>query len=358
MGAGLSNHPKFLIVKTSSLGDIIHAYHFIAKLRELFPLAQIDWLVEEKCKELVERHPDVNRAWVVDTKAWRKGWWKRSIWKEFRTWRKSIRRTCYDYVFDLQGNTKSGLLLSQVRGLHKVGYSYEFLTEWPNLLFTTDRVPLPRSENIRQDLIALIEHFWGKQKNIEPLNLTLRMTDEEKEILNEIWKAPFFLHTPLVMLCPGSFWENKKLSECTLRTCVERLIREKNAFIIFIWGSEKERLLAQHLHQDFPSQSFIFPKVSPVILQNAMRKVSAVIAMDSFALHLAGISGIKTFGFFGPSRGQKTKPFGDLHVSYQGSCPYHMKFYRQCSKMRTCATGACMKDISEADAWKHLKNIV
>ncbi len=90
----------------------------------------------------------------------------------------------------------------------------------------------------------------------------------------------------------------------------------------------------------------VLPLLSLSLLQNWMRSMDLVIAMDSLPLHLAAEANVPTFSVFGPSFAAKYSPMGSKHVSIQGVCPYGQVFAKRCSILRTCKTGACMKNIT------------
>jgi heptosyltransferase-1 len=87
---------KILLIKTSSLGDIIHAFPTLSFLRQKFPDAKIDWVVEKPFAELVKAHPFVNDVLTVDTKGWRKNLISKETWKTVQEARPApLLRPCF-----------------------------------------------------------------------------------------------------------------------------------------------------------------------------------------------------------------------------------------------------------------------
>lgn len=123
---------KILIVKTSALGDIVHIFPSVRFIKEHFPEATIDWVIEKKNAMLVTSNPHVNRAIEIDTKGLRKN----LAWKEIKTFIKDIRKDAYDLVLDFQGNLKSGIITGLAKSPLKVGFDWNSVSEKPNLLFT------------------------------------------------------------------------------------------------------------------------------------------------------------------------------------------------------------------------------
>ena len=89
------NQKKFLIIKLSSLGDIVHALPTAHTLRQEYPNAFIAWAIEERYQELLHNNPDIDEIILIRTKFWRKNWNWETI-KEIRQKIKSLRKNKFD----------------------------------------------------------------------------------------------------------------------------------------------------------------------------------------------------------------------------------------------------------------------
>jgi len=106
---------RILLVKTSSLGDVIHNLPVASDLARRFPGAIIDWVVEEAFADIPRLHPAVRKIIPVALRRWRKNLGAASTWREVAAFRRQLRALPYDLVLDTQGLLKSALLVSQVR---------------------------------------------------------------------------------------------------------------------------------------------------------------------------------------------------------------------------------------------------
>lgn len=333
---------KFLIVKCSALGDIIQTFPVIAYLKQKFPGCTIDWVVERPFAELLETHPLVDRVLKVDSKRWRRGFY----FSEMKTFRRDLQREQYDAVFDLQGNMKSGILTWLAKSKQKVGFGFKTVFEWPNLLVTNNKInPLP-GENVREEYLSIVKTYFKDTTHFQAPPVQLTLTDEQMNQVKQILRHPYLAHGRKVMVCPGSAWQNKRVTQEALLLFLQMMHQREAGAFLFVWGSEEERAVCQSLLQAFPQQSLIINKLQLPVLQHLMRHVSLVISMDSLPLHLAGTTGTQTFSFFGPSSLSKYKPTGIQHRGYHGLCPYGITFDRRCPKLRNCATGACLRSIT------------
>lgn len=340
---------RILIVKTSSLGDIIHAYPVVDYLHQKFPSAQIDWVVEESFADLVKKHPLINRTITLSTKKWRKKPLNKETLRSIRNFRNELQKDQYDVVFDLQGNIKSGLIVSQVRASHKVGFGKRSVSEWPNVFFNNRHFEVPSGNNIRHDYLFLTTSFFNDPLSQNSSKVSLCISEEESAIIDKLKKNS-------VVVCPGSAWKNKQLPPETLKQFLKLLSDHLKCFFLFVWGSEQEKMIAQELHHTFAEQSQIVDKMPLPMLQNLMDQSSLIIAMDSLPLHLAGTTKTPSFSVFGASSASKYKPLGGKHHTFQGTCPYGKSFEKRCPILRTCETGACIHDINAAELFESFKS--
>lgn len=333
------NAPKptsILIVKTSSLGDIIQAFNVLNDLKRRFPEASIDWAVEVSFHSIVAAHPLVRRAIPLAIKE------RRHLWDSLR----SLRREKYDLIFDLQANCKSGMITFLSRGKVKVGYGLKAVREWPNVLATHVRFNVSKKKNIRHFYLDLIEHYCESARKAEIEGVRFKISDEEKRKVDQIL-AP--IQSPLkIMVCPASKWINKQLPLEVLVSLLQKIEQTYHASFLLVWGAESEKAFCQQI-QTHLSQALIVDKLPLPTWQNLMSEVDLVIAVDSSALHLCGTTATPSFSLFGPTSPHVFKPIGERHFSYQGACPYGRTFEKQCPILRSCSTGACMRELRAED---------
>lgn len=348
---------RFLIVKTSALGDIIHAFSVLEYLKSKYSDAIIDWVVEEPFADLVKAHPLVNQTFCIRSKAWRKAIFKKTTWQEICAFKKLLQNNTYDTVFDLQGNTKSAFVTKLAKSPEKIGFAKETVSEFPNTWVTTQRFNPPFGVNVRKEYLSIVQQYAKDPVPFIPKGVLLQITDEQKkQVQTLLLDTSESTNALKVLVCPGAFWPNKQLTTETLLDFLQQLSHQYGAYFLLGWGSPSEQEIAKKLHEGLPHSSTILSKLSLPVLQNLMGQMDLVIAMDSLPLHLAGTTTTKTFSFFGPSSSLKYKPEGPSHFAIQGSCPYGKQFDRRCSVLRTCSTGACIKDLQVKELLKQFQS--
>lgn len=340
---------KILIVKTSSLGDIIQSYPVLTYIKKKHPEAQIDWVVERPFADLLRAHPLVNHVWEIDSKAWRKAWYSLGNLSRFLSLKKKINAQHYDLIFDLQGNLKSGLLLSQFKANLKIGFGPKTVHEKVNTWFTDMHYESTPGVNIRDDYLRLPQAHFNDNQHYEDPGVALRITPEQNQSIEAIldqFPKPY-------LVCPGSAWMNKQVTVEALLEFLALLQSEKQCGYLLAWGNEAEKALVDQLQAKLPN-SKVIPRLHLAVLQNLMSRVELVIAMDSLPLHLAGTTGTPTMSVFGASLASKFKPKGKLHVAMQGGCPYGKTFPKRCPTLRTCKTGACIRSLTGRQIYEGL----
>lgn len=113
---------RILLIKTSSLGDVIHNLPVLSDLASTFPDAIIDWCVEEAFADIVRLHPALHATIPVAIRRWRKGLTQGDVWREIGAFRERVGSEHYDFILDTQGLVKSALIAKAARGT-RLGYS-------------------------------------------------------------------------------------------------------------------------------------------------------------------------------------------------------------------------------------------
>lgn len=340
----------FLIVKTSSIGDVIQCFHLIDFLQKRFPKCTIDWVVEKPIASLLRSHPGIDRVLEIDTKLWRKNIFK--YHEEIGAFRKSLRSKTYDALFDLQGNTKSAAVVALAKARKKVGYSWKSVPEKTNFFFTTVHIASEK-RNVRDRYSQLLEDFFGEEQLLPELPLQLKLNQAEQQRLERLTQLGF--QRPRIMVCFGSNWENKMLSEKTLVDFLQKIDDKLAPSFFFSYGNLEEREVADRLEVAFSRNSHALGELSLPLWQRFMGMIEGVISMDSAALHLCATTKTPSFSLFGPSSAAAYKPVGQKHYAFQGNCPYEMRFEKRCPHLRTCQTGACLKDISADELFEQFE---
>ncbi len=331
-----TRYMKFLIVKTSSIGDIIQTFPVVEYLKAQSPDCTIDWVVEEEYASLVKAHPGISEVHVVATRRWKKSFNLAELTQAI----KLLKKTAYDVVFDLQGNTKSALWTFFAKAPIKVGFGRASVPEKPNLLVTNVKVNVAPDLPIQERYLSVVQHYFKDERRFEFKGVQLRLTSDEEKAL----KTYQNIEGRKIMVAFSSKWENKRLSFETLLA----LLKQETGRYFFVCGTVEEKQVADTLAAHFPESTVVMGLSFP-LWQRVMGEMDLVISADSAALALCGTTSTPSFSFFGPTKASVYKPMGSHHTHFQGSCPYDVEFAARCPRLRSCKTGACLKSVKGAE---------
>jgi len=127
---------RVLIVKLSSLGDVVHAMPVVHDIHQAYPGALIDWVVEPAFAPLLRQVDGLNDVIECALRRWRRSWWRRSVHAEWHQFRERLQRCRYDTVIELQGLTKSAVIARLANGVsyglanRTEGSSFEAPARW------------------------------------------------------------------------------------------------------------------------------------------------------------------------------------------------------------------------------------
>lgn len=329
---------KILIVKTSSLGDILQAL-CVSDYLKSYQDCSIDWLAEDKAMDIIGRYRNIDNAISFPS---------RSNFKTFFSWFRAVfpvlldlRKKNYDIVFDLQGNCKSALFTLFSKAGIKVGFGRKSVREWPNLLVTKKHYESNSSDNMRLQYLSLCRSYFKDDTCFILQESKLRLTDNEKSRLLEILKI-MKKHESNFMFCLGSRWSSKLPSDEVVKALLCK-VTKSNSLLLFpvLDGHEAERMVKL---MGAAKNYFVIVKGSLPLLQNIMSNVTAIIATDSALLHLAALEKRPVFALFGPTSASHYLPLGENNSFFQGECPF-LEFSRICPKLKKCS-GNCLKRVS------------
>lgn len=339
---------RILIIKSSSLGDIIHALPVLSYLREVAPGATIDWVVEGQFRSLLSHNPLINRLHVVNTRGWRKALFAKESWQGIAELVSGLRATGYDLIFDLQGNLKSGLLCLFAKGGVKVGFTADQLQERINLLFTNRRIPFrPEDNSAVSRYLRVVSALFDRDYIGMELSGRIYAAEGDQEVA-----AAYLARLPAgpkVLLQVGTTWETKYWYPEGWIDLSRRILAElPDATLLINWGSQQEKELAERIKGEVGDAVQLLPwfKVDQLIPLIAM--VDLVMGGDTGPVYMAGAMGTPTVSFYRATLAQLYAPSGPLHRSIQAPMDCTGCGRTSCAKDRQCRESITVDQMTEA----------
>ena len=174
---------NFLIIRLSSLGDIIHTLPAFSALRKKFPRARISWVVERKGKEILDFVPGIDEVIVVNTEDWR----AKNIWKEISQLKSRIKKRSQT-ALDFQGLIKSGLISYLSRSRRRIGFRRKNLKEPLASLFYNERLEeIPEDIHVIKKNLKLLEKVGLQEERYAfPIQLPSELSATVKARIKEV----------------------------------------------------------------------------------------------------------------------------------------------------------------------------
>lgn len=264
---------RILLVKTSSLGDVIHNLPVASDIRRKLPNVEIDWVVEENFAEIPRLHPVVRKVIPVAVRRWRRHLLSPATWQEIGEFRRVVGVDFYDAVIDTQGLVKSGLLTVLARGRK---YGFGAPRERLAGLAYDRAIDIPRQQNAVLRNRQLAAAALGYSLDDLPLAYGIAAAPLKAEWLPTTAYA--------VLLTATSRADKEWPEDCWLALGAE--LNAAGLACVLPGGSESERSRATRLANDM-GQAVAAPAMNLTDLAGLMAGARIVIGVDTGLVHLA-----------------------------------------------------------------------
>ena len=270
---------KILIVKLSSLGDVVHAIAALQDIRRALPQAQIDWVVERGFGALVRRCTGVNRVIECELRRWRKAPLSAQTWHAWRSFKAELQREPYDAVIDLQGLSKSALI-SWLAHLTPQGRRYGLAVQSEGSSF---EAPARWVADVAIELPTHI-HAVDRSRQLCAKALGYKLTQDLSFGLTA--KLPAKLsNSPLVALIHGTSRADKQWPVASWQTLGQRL-SQQGCRLALPCGSDAEEQVARQIVSGL-ADAEVWPRLELDALSDALSGCAGVIGVDSGLSHIA-----------------------------------------------------------------------
>jgi heptosyltransferase-1 len=335
---------KMLVIKPSSLGDVVQALPVLRVLREKYPRARIDWLVNEEIGGILTDNPYLETIHLWDRAGWSKPARLPAAFKKAASVIRHLRQARYDAVLDLQGLLRSGLIARLSRAKEIIGFAdaremaplfYSRKVHAPtNRMHSVERYVLAAGGDPSQEMRFPIAFSKQDRQTVE--DLLARMRHDKRR--------------PFIVFAPAARWETKRWPEKNYAALAEILHASDVAHVGLV-GSHAEIASAKRIASmgTCPLISFT-GRTTLKQLAYLLKKADAVVGNDTGPIHIAAAMGTPVVALYGPTSPTRTGPYGKQHTVLTSGLPCSPCFSRKCD-----LGVLCMREISVETVYRACK---
>jgi len=354
---------RILLIKPSAVGDVIHALPVVAKLRQRYPNARIDWMLTPHIADLVGHHPAISNVVLFQRQAYGRPWqnWSKSM-GDFARFMVQLRAANYDLVVDLHGQFRSAFFALVTGASTRIGFdrprksvqragrdlpSQAFVHGWTGAregswLAYTHRIRLATLDTHAAERYLLLGDLLGFPA--ETPDFTVPVPAAAHQSIGRVLKNNGLSGKELAVLAPGTLWETKHWP-------AEYFAEVARYFSGIGWGvvlagSGKDRPVCEKVAAQAPDVVDLSGKTSVSELAALISRAAMCVTNDSGPMHLAAALGAPLVAIFGPTDSLWVGPYGMPDAVLRAGLACSPCYLR---KITDCPFGhACMKEVTPA----------
>ena len=324
---------EILVIKPSSLGDILHALPAVGAIRKRFSEAHISWLVKPEWAELLKGHPYIDE--VISSPF---------SWGGLPALIGSVRKRPFDLVIDLQGLLRSALLGFLTPAPFRVGFAEgREGAPW----FYTDQVGVPGGVEHAVDRYRRVAKALGGV--LQEVDFGLAPSAEAVVSVNRLMEE-IGLAGParFALIHPTARWDSKKWPGERFAELGDWLVEEKKMPLIFIGSQGEREEVGRILSMMKQPASSIAGRTSLLETAEVIKRGQFFICNDSGPMHLAVAMGTPVFALFGPTDPDQVGPYGAGHTVIQKKIDCAGCGRNRCVRENQCMKGISTEEVIEA----------
>jgi heptosyltransferase-1 len=302
---------RVLLIKLTSLGDLIHALPALSDARRAHPDIEFDWMIDGSFREVAEWHPAVRHVIPTDHRAWRRGFAGGATPGWIGEVRAHLRATPYDLVIDGQGNFKTALISLAARG-PRAGFDRHSVREWVAHLAYQRRYAASRTAHAIDRLRRL---FAGA------LDYPLPDTPPDFGIRRERFAPPpIELPAEYLVFVHNASWKTKLWPEAHWSSLLDKAV-QAGFHVLLPWGNAPEEARARRLARH--PQVLVLPRLTLSEIGYVLARARACVCMDTGLSHLAAALDVPAVTLYGATDSGL--------VGASGASQVHLHSYLPCS---------------------------
>jgi heptosyltransferase I len=303
---------RILVIRLSSIGDIVHALPAVAALKQSLPEAAIAWAVEKRYAELLHGNPSVQSVIRLDTLGWRARWRASGILSEVLRGLNAVRAFRADLTIDFQGLVKSAALGRLSGAPRRMGFGGQWLRESAARVFYSENVEARGRHHVVEENLALAEQAGAQPVAREhwqfPLPVSAEAANRVEERLTRLGIQRF------LVINPGGGWMNKRWAPQQYAQLVGKLDRDQECAVLITGSPAEEPTIRDILERAQARRTTYFASTVAEYIA-LVRRASLFVGGDTGPLHLAAAVGTPIVAIYGPTNPARNGPFAPADIA-------------------------------------------
>lgn len=292
---------RILLVKTSSLGDVIHNLPVVTDILQQHPSVKIDWVAEESFADIPRLHPAVDQVFTVAVRRWRKTLFNRKTWQEISAFKRAVSKQHYDLVIDTQGLIKSALMASCAQGL-KCGQDNK-----------TAREPVASYFYQKKLTIARNQHAVVRNRETVAKACGFSVPNQAPDYgLNAKSSNTIELPTAYIIGLHGTS-KDSKLWPTNNWLGLAAALNQQQLHLVLPWASDAEHKRAKEIAAS-NKNVIVLPKLSIAQLAPIIGNAKAAVGVDTGLSHLATALSLPTVAIYTDTKPALTGVYPGAHA--------------------------------------------
>ncbi len=309
---------RILIVKLSSIGDVVHALPAAAFIRRALAGARITWIVERRASEILKQSPAIDELIELDTRSWRKAPLAHNTRAELKSMIATLRDNAghkgrFDVAIDFQGLIKSGLVAYVSGAAKRIGFETADLRESASRIFLTDQVETAEIKHVIEKNLALARRAIaqlgvdsaGPASIPQGYEFPIHVSEEDEEYVE---KATSATGNKFAIINPGGGWPTKLWSAESFGELADWLFKEYRLASFVTYGPGEESLAERVTRASTTGSARALPSTIKQFVALA-RRARLFVGGDTGPLHIAAACGTPVVGIYGPTSPERNGPF-------------------------------------------------
>lgn len=297
---------RFLVIRLSSIGDIVHALPAVAALGEAYPLAEIHWAVESRYAALLDGNPFVHRVVKLDTLGWRKNLASPAVIEQIIRGLRYLRKDEFDAALDFQGLYKSALIARMSRARERLGFAENWLREPGAGIFYTDHIAPYGRQHVIELNLALVERLGARSLNPAEWQFPLPRNETNNECIEGQLAA--LRGGDFIVINPGGGWMSKCWAPASYAELIRLLEQDYPGEIVLTGSREEEELIQGIIRQSGPSKVRYIPTTIVQFIA-LVKRAQLFLGGDTGPLHLAAAVRTPIVAIYGPTDPTRNGPY-------------------------------------------------